>query len=944
MNLRYQTIGEALEALATAHPRAPALHVPGRKSLTFQQLNEHTRYVHDQLIKWDTAPGDVIAGVIPSRPEMAVACAALPSSCTFAPLGSGLTTEGYSQLFTRMHAAAVLVPKDHDHCSRTAAQRVGIAEIEMASDPDAPAGLFTLRLSRNGHPPRNTSTTRPDFAYILTSSGTTGQPKLVPATHRQTLLYAKAACEWLEYSSRDVSCHLMPFHSGNGLRGLINRLLAGVSQVCLPEADVEAFFKALEQYPVTCLDAGFALHRVILRTLSSHPGAIRQSSFRFLRSGSGRLHGEEIDRLEQAFKAPVLVNLSSVETPISHDPLPPRRRKAGTAGVPFINEVATINDEAQLLPTNSPGEIIVRGPLVFSGYVDDPELTAASFQNGWFRTGDLGIIDEEGYIHVSGRLKEIINRGGEKISPAEIDMAIESLTQIREAAAFGVPHPSLGEEVVAAAVREAETPIDEPELIELIRHRVGPNKTPRKIYFVDRLPRNANGKVLRHKVAKMVEQHAKQDSSAADRSDIMLTPLQAAVGEIWTSLLQVGNFRADDNFFLVGGDSLHAVQLISRIKLLFGVELPIESLSVEAWTISGMAHAIESLRKGCAGTCADARLTTRDPLMHSPDIGCSKKPFFFFHGDLSGNALYWVKLASYLGEDRPLYPLQPAGMDGKAFPASIEEMAHRHLETIRSIQQQGPYFLGGYCKGGLVAFETARQLQQLGEKVDAIVLIEVSPKNRRRQHRLISCAARLLRLDTEQELDCYIRLPMFLTSFRKLSYSQRIQFLFKKLPKFKGAVSLLARLLIRRLGSPIPRSIVPLDRSDFVNCSPDQKLALHRRMMAAYVPYPYKGSIILFRCKDGPSSSSDPIMGWRDLATEVDLHEIPGDHVTCLTEHIEALAREIKSCLDRNLNAMGSVLSPGFREQTLYLETKVFRDRAERARDENAMPQRHLAV
>ena len=299
----------------------------------------------------------------------------------------------------------------------------------------------------------------------------------------------------------------------------------------------------------------------------------------------------------------MLVGFSSVETTCH---LPSTRCPRGGGSAERLACRSSTKWRSWTLRAKSPqadatGEIVVRGPLVFPGYLDDPELTAASFVGDWFRTGDLGSIDEEGYVHVSGRIKEIINRGGEKISPVEIDAAIESLPGVKEAATFGIAHASLGEEVVAALVRHADAALDEAQVIEHVRRRVGPTKAPRKIYFVDRIPRTGNGKVLRRELPRMLGldqgRPAPGAGSGAKAARVSLSPLEGALAGLWASLLKVGNVGPDDNFFLLGGDSLHGAQLIAHIKALFGVELPIQSLFGEAATVAGMARTIETIRQ-----------------------------------------------------------------------------------------------------------------------------------------------------------------------------------------------------------------------------------------------------------------------------------------------------------------------------------------------------------
>ena len=296
----------------------------------------------------------------------------------------------------------------------------------------------------------------------------------------------------------------------------------------------------------------------------------------------------------------MLVGLSSSETlQIAHDPLPPRRRKRGSVGLPVVNEVAILSDSGELRPSDGCGEIVVRGPLVFRGYLDEPELTAASFAGPWFRTGDLGRIDDDGYVHVTGRIKEIINRGGEKISPAEIDLAIESLPGVLEAAAFGVPHPSLGEEIVAAVVREANATVDEARVMEHVRARAGARKAPRRVYFVEQLPRTCGGKLQRSALAEWLspgQDITAPRSGVATPGPALRSPIEDELAKLWSSLLPDAAVGRDDDFFLLGGDSLIGIHLLGHVKERFGVELPIQSLFENGTSVAGMARVIEAMR------------------------------------------------------------------------------------------------------------------------------------------------------------------------------------------------------------------------------------------------------------------------------------------------------------------------------------------------------------
>jgi hypothetical protein len=246
------------------------------------------------------------------------------------------------------------------------------------------------------------------------------------------------------------------------------------------------------------------------------------------------------------------------------------------------------------------GEILVRGPMVFDGYFDDAQATAAAFVDGWFRTGDVGRLDEEGYLYVVGRIKEIINRGGVKISPMELDAAIEAIPGVRAAATFAIPHQTLGEEVAVAVVREGDAALEASDIIDQVRQRVGPKRVPRQIYFVDALPRTDSGKVRRSELPRLLGLD-QVDAMASGKSAVGApepahSALEAALVGLWSSVLQVSGIGVNDDFFVLGGDSPRGTRLLASVKAVFGVDLPIELLQKDAATVAGMARTIEGMR------------------------------------------------------------------------------------------------------------------------------------------------------------------------------------------------------------------------------------------------------------------------------------------------------------------------------------------------------------
>ncbi|MGZ8156211.1 MAG: non-ribosomal peptide synthetase, partial [Burkholderiales bacterium] len=595
-------ITEALETLASGQPTAPALHVPGRRTLSYADLGAQIRYVRRQVGGWGVVRGDLIAGVIPPRPEMALACATFPAVATFAPLSPALTSDSYAELLTRLRPKVVILPDEIDHPIRTAARRCGVAEVDLRTDASAPAGMFTVELARQQESLSRAAPSRRDWAYVIATSGTTGRPKLVPRSHRQLALHAESLGELCRLGADDVGCHLLRMHHTHGIdAALMIPLLRGSSVVCLPEFDIEGFFTALDEYRVSWLTAVFTVYREILRRAPDFREAVARNNLRFMRVTSGLLEPDEADRIEHTFGTPLLVGYGMTEVRmIAHEPLAPRARKRRSAGVPVCSEVAVVSEAGAICATGEVGEVVVRGPAVFDGYFDDEKATAAAFVDGWFRTGDLGRFDEDGYLYLVGRIKDLINRGGEKIAPAEIDAAIAPIPGIREVATFAIPHQSLGEEIAAAVVVDGTVAIHASDIIEQVRQRLGPKRVPRHIYFVDRLPRTDSGKVRRSELPQLVERERLDARSAGgshiEEPGVVASAMEAALAGIWASVLKAKKVGRADDFFMLGGDSLSGARLLANIKSLFGVDLPLAALFDRAATVAGMARMIEEAR------------------------------------------------------------------------------------------------------------------------------------------------------------------------------------------------------------------------------------------------------------------------------------------------------------------------------------------------------------
>ena len=583
----------------------PAILAPGRVPLTFAALDVQQQYVCRTLTERGIGRGDTVAVLLPRGAEMAVACAVLPGAATVMPLDPNLAAEEYETLFRRGEARALITARGSDHRAKDAADRCGMLRLDLESAPDTPAGSFELHLV--AEPARRTVPYRrvvdEDVAYILTTSGTTARRKLVPIRHGHIVGYAKAMEEWLRFGHGDRTLHLSPMHFSHGIKStLMVPLLSGTSVVCPMELEVDSFFLLLEEFRPTWFGTGFTMFRKILNRVHAYKAIVRATPLRFLRSSFGRLTEDEFARLEDAFDTPLIVPLSSTETClITCNPLPPRPRKPGTVGVPVVNEVKIVGDDGSLLDTGHSGEILVRGPLVFDGYIDDAEANASAFVDGWYRTGDAGFFDYDNYLTLVGRIKEMINRGGEKISPVEVDNVLTSHPDVADAAAFAVPHPTLGEIVGAAVVPAPRANLTQSAMLDYLEARLNAVKVPREIAFVDRIPRNETGKIQRVDLAREVAASRTVPGAAADApapvGDRPATPTMVMLAALWRQFLRKGDIGPDDDFFLLGGDSLIGAQLVLAVNERFRVSLPLKAVFSEAKTTKAMSAMIDSLQK-----------------------------------------------------------------------------------------------------------------------------------------------------------------------------------------------------------------------------------------------------------------------------------------------------------------------------------------------------------
>jgi acyl-CoA synthetase (AMP-forming)/AMP-acid ligase II len=339
-----------------------------------------------------------------------------------------------------------------------------------------------------------------DIALVLHTSGTTSRPKIVPLTQRNLCASARNIGTTLALTAEDRCMNVMPlFHIHGLMAAMLASLRVGASIFCTPGFNALKFFAWLKEAEPTWYTAVPTMHQAILARASRSREIIDAAELRFVRSSSSSLPPQVMQELEQTFHAPVIEAYAMTEAShqMTSNPLPPRARKPGTVGVAAGPEVGIMDEGGELLPRGQVGEVVIRGENVTPGYENNPKANAENFTNGWFRTGDQGVMDDEGYLTITGRLKEIINRGGEKISPREVDDIIMDHPAVQQVVTFAMPHAKLGEEVAAAVVLREGEQATERDIREFAARHLADFKVPRKVLFLDEIPKGPTGKLQR---------------------------------------------------------------------------------------------------------------------------------------------------------------------------------------------------------------------------------------------------------------------------------------------------------------------------------------------------------------------------------------------------------------------------------------------------------------
>jgi oxalate---CoA ligase len=686
--------------------KRPAIYLPGFQNFSFSQLLDmfldlarvlSTAGLQRETVAVIQADGACALISLLGAVRVGPAC----------PIDPSLTASELRQDLIQLGAGAVIVD-DEASVAAVMAARIGMAVIEAKTSSSRCHWRLVRETAISYERPLDT-----ELLFLLHTSATTGRRKLVPLTAQNVSAMIENTLRVTRLTKDDRLLLLARSFHIQGALSVLAQLRVGGSVIAPDVLAPMAVHKLLLEFGPTWYTCGPTMHRALLSEIKQS-GSV-PNSLRFVRSAGAPLPTALEEALSASLQVPVLnvyglSETGGVASTTLDEPSP-----VGSVGRSMGPEIAVMDRSGAILQPAEEGEIVVRGPVVMQGYYSDEVANREAFHDGWFRTGDLGQLDSSGHLFIRGRLKEIINRGGEKVLPDEIDAVLAKHSAVRDVAAFALPHATLGEDIGCAVVLWPGKSASPEELTNFAAEKLAYFKVPHHIFVRETIPRGSTGKPKR---LLLREEYAQASERFVHRVTLAETPSiaddKSKIVRIWASFLDSDNIGDHDDFFAHGGDSLSATSMLAAVAELFGLPRP---LSAEAFisnpTVTGVMRALADAEE--VETAGENRGIAY-PMRKGGGLGT-----LFFVPVSETKGLYLRRMMRHLGGDWASYLLRPSELAPFRPLYSIEDAARHVVIALKHVQPKGPYVIGGYCQGGLIAFEAGLVLERGGESVSLIL-------------------------------------------------------------------------------------------------------------------------------------------------------------------------------------------------------------------------------
>jgi len=718
------------------------------------------------------------------------------------------------------------------------------------------------------------------LAYVMYTSGSTGRPKGVAVPHRGILRLVFGQ-SYARFDADETFLHVASTAFDAATYEVWGALLHGARCVVVPGGvpTPQAVRHAVRTHRVTTTLLTTAFFNALVDDAPDALVGLRQ-----VLVGGETMSVAHVARAATLMPGTRFVNVygPTEATTFAACHVLPRSLDPHAASISIGRPIAgtqiyLLDSHGEPVPVGVPGEIHIGGAGLARGYWNRADLTAERFVPHPFdptpgarlyRSGDLARWRPDGTLDYLGRLDAQVKIRGVRVEPAEVEAVLSTHPAVREVAVVAADGERPNDvRLVAYVVPGRGVPPTTADLRDFVKRRLPSAFVPSAFMLLDALPLGPTGKLDRRALPAA---RPTRDTRAIVRAR---GPLKLQLAEIWRELLGVPQVGATDDFFELGGHSLLAVRMLQRVHDLYGTSLPLAVLYTNP-TIDGLSEAL----------IASEPAEFQAPLVRLREGG-TRPPLFFFHGDINGGGFYTLTLARRLASDRAFWVVHPLGLHGQQAPVTIEAMARVHIQQVLAACPEGPLVLGGYCNGGLVAYETARLLTAAGRRVERLVLIATDADTRFRRLRWpVAATAHLMGLGSAGAVEQFGRLRHFADRIRELDARHQLRFVTHSAARLGGQLS-------RRMRRALPASGMPTSR-------PRPLFERYYDACLGYVPAMWPGHVVVFWPEgERPARAGDPSYGWGSLVTRVDTFRIPGDHDEIVTRHIERIAATLEELL-----------------------------------------------